>query len=577
MLVFTARARVKVRHATTLMITGVFIAVFILPILAGLLGTLLPAFNYLPALGEDAFSLKPVLGLWQHPSTLAATYLSLQVGWLSTFLSVVIALLLFAHFYQQPRWPWLTLSLSPILAVPHAALAVGLSFLIAPSGWLVRLVSPELTGFDYPPNWQTTQDPQGLSLVLLMVLKEVPFLLLMLISAAKQVPIQASLTLAQSMGYTRATAWLKLIFPQLLGQLRLPISAVLAWSLSAVDVSLILGPSTPPTLSVLVLSWFNDADITLRLQGAAGALWLLFINLGSIGLMLGLARFAYRGGLHWFCNGKRSTALARLNHFASAITWLFILAISLSFIVLVLWSMSAQWRFPDSLPSLWQLSHWQSSWDTFLPLIKHSIMLGAASCVIAIVLSLIILEIEAQHGTRLTFWQPLRWLPLFYVPLLIPDTSYLFGIQVSLIYLQWDGWFVALLWGHLMYVLPYTFLSIAPYYRRYNQAYWQQALLLCKSPWRSYFWVKLPMLLPAILASVAIGFSVSIMLYLPTLFIGAGRYPTLATELVALVAGADRRLIAVCALILQTLPMLVFLTALSLPKWLFRHRLGMLD
>ena len=36
---------------------------------------------------------------------------------------------------------------SPLLAVPHAAAAFGLAFLIAPSGMLARLVSPELTGW----------------------------------------------------------------------------------------------------------------------------------------------------------------------------------------------------------------------------------------------------------------------------------------------------------------------------------------------------------------------------------------------------------------------------------------------
>lgn len=555
--------------------TSVFVAVFMLPIFAGLIGTVLPAFNYLPALGAEQFSFSAFSQFWQHPTTMAATRVSLQVGWLSTFLSLAIALLLFAKFYLKPKWQWLSLSLSPILAIPHAAMAVGLGFLIAPSGWLLRLVSPELTGFDYPPNWQTTQDPHGLSLVLVMVLKEVPFLLLMLISAAKQVAIRPTLMLANSMGYTHAAAWLKLIFPQLIAQLKLPLCAVLAWSLSAVDVSLILGPSTPPTLSVLILSWFNDANITLRLQGAAGALWLLAINLGSIALMLGLAKASKKLCYRWFCNGKRTSLLQPLNRLAMPLAWLFVLAIGLSFIVLILWSFTAQWRFPDALPTRWQFSNWLSSWRQLLPLIEHSLLLAGVSSLIAVLLSLIMLETEAQQGSKTKHGQLLRWLPLFYLPLLIPDMSYLFGIQVSLIYLQWDGWLGALIWGHLMFVLPYTFLSLAPYYRRYNQAYWHQALLLSKSPWRSYFLVKLPMLLPAILASAALGFSVSMTLYLPTLFIGAGRYPTLATELVALVAGADRRLISVYALMLQLLPMMVFLFALSLPRWLFRQRLAM--
>lgn len=555
--------------------TSLFVALFIIPIFAGLIGTLLPAFNYLPVLGVEQFSTAPFSQLWQHPTTLSATYLSLQVGWLSTFISLGIALVLFAYFYLHPRWQWLSLGLSPILAIPHAALAVGLSFLIAPSGWLLRLISPELTGFDYPPNWQTTQDPNGLALVLLMVSKEVPFLLLMLISAAKQVAIRPTLTLAKSMGYTNEAAWIKLIFPQLISQLTLPLCAVLAWSLSAVDVSIILGPSTPPTLAVLVLSWFNDADITLRLQGAAGAIWLLAINLGSIATMLTLGRLINQGLSTWYCNGKRTSVIAPLFHLAQPLSWLFIILISMSFVVLVIWSFAAQWRFPHMLPSHWQLSNWLEHGQQFLPLIKHSVLLAGTTSLIALFLSLIMLEIEAQVPATSSRWQPLRWLPLFYLPLVLPDVSYLFGIQVSLIYLQWDGLFWALIWGHMMFVLPYTFLSLAPYYRRYNQAYWHQALLLSGSPWRSYFVVKFPMLLPAILASGALGFSVSITLYLPTLFLGAGRYPTLATELVALVSGADRRLIGVYALVLQTLPMLVFLLALALPKWLFRHRLAM--
>jgi hypothetical protein len=66
-----------------------------------------------------------------------------------------------------------------MLAVPHAAFAIGLAFLIAPSGWLLRLLSPWATGFEAPPPWPTTQDPWGLGLIAVLVAKEVPFLLWM--------------------------------------------------------------------------------------------------------------------------------------------------------------------------------------------------------------------------------------------------------------------------------------------------------------------------------------------------------------------------------------------------------------
>ncbi|MBL0252916.1 MAG: hypothetical protein IPQ12_10250 [Polaromonas sp.] len=52
----------------------------------------------------------------------------------------------FQHQLQR-----LSVALGPMLAMPHAALAIGLVFLLSPSGWLLRLFSPWLTGFDFPP------------------------------------------------------------------------------------------------------------------------------------------------------------------------------------------------------------------------------------------------------------------------------------------------------------------------------------------------------------------------------------------------------------------------------------------
>ena len=59
--------------------------------------------------------------------------------------------------------------------------------------------------------------------------------------------------------------------------------------------------------------------------------------------------------------------------------------------------------------------------------------------------------------------------------------------------------------------------------------------------------VRMPMLLRAILTAAAVGFAVSVGLYLPTLLIGAGRLTTITTEAVALASGGNRRVIGVYA------------------------------
>ena len=47
--------------------------------------------------------------------------------------------------------------------------------------------------------------------------------------------------------------------------------AVLAYALSVVDMAIVLGPTTPPTLAPLVFRWFQDPDLGMRFQAAAGA------------------------------------------------------------------------------------------------------------------------------------------------------------------------------------------------------------------------------------------------------------------------------------------------------------------
>ena len=83
------------------------------------------------------------------------------------------------------------------------------------------------------------------------------------------------------------------------------------------------------------------------------------------------------------------------------------------------------------------------------------------------------------------------------------------------------------------------------------------------------------MLLRPIMVATAVGFTVSMGQYLPTLFAGAGRLDTLTTEAVSLASGADRRAIGAYALLQMTLPFIAFGLAAAAPAWLFRNRRGL--
>ncbi len=192
--------------------------------------------------------------------------LSLASGLITPLVALVIVLLFLAGAQGQRFGRALRRAVSPLLAVPHAAMAFGLAFLIAPSGMIVRALSPWLTGFDEPPDLLIVNDPWGISMMAGLIIKEVPFLLLMSLAALPQVQASERLAVARTLGYRPVTAWLKAVAPALYPLIRLPVYAVIAYASSVVDVALILGPTNPPPLGVAILRWANDPDLE-RISG----------------------------------------------------------------------------------------------------------------------------------------------------------------------------------------------------------------------------------------------------------------------------------------------------------------------
>lgn len=544
---------------------------FLGPVGAGLLGTLLPAFGYLPALGGDRLSLAPWRDLFDAPGLDTALALTLISGFGATALSLGLTVLVFAAGHGTRTFARARRAMTPLLAVPHVALAVGLAFLIAPSGWLARLISPWLTGWAVPPDVGTVRDPYGLALTLGLALKETPFLVLMTFAALGQVRADEQLRMARSFGYGPVQAWLKVVFPVLYPQIRLPVCAVLAYSLSVVDMAIVLGPATPPPLAPMIFRWFNDPDLAMRFPAAAGATLQFVIVMGAIAAFRAGEAMVGRLARPWLVDGRRGSDGSVPRAFAwGNLALLFGLFLG-SAICLSLWSVARRWRFPDAVPARFSLETWMHGLDALADPVVVTLVVGLAAAFVALVLVAGCLENESQrqrpagHGA----------LMLIYLPLLVPQIGFLFGVQVLLVWARLDGTWIGLVWAHLLFVLPYVFLALADPYRSLDPRYARTALALGKSPWTVWLRVKLPLLLRPVLIAAAVGFAVSAAQFLPTLFAGGGRFATLTTEAVSLSAGGNRRAVGMFAFTLALLPLFGFALAVGLPAWRFRHSRAM--
>ncbi len=540
------------------------------PVAAGLWGAVLPALGHLPAAGFEGPSLAAIRRLADWPGLMAASRLSVTTGFLATGLSLAIVALVVGGWSGTRAFAWLQRLLSPLLSVPHAAAAFGLAFLIAPSGWLARLAAPVL-GWERPPDLLIVGDPWGLSMTAGMVAKEVPFLLLMALAALPQTRPRRSLTVARSLGYGRMTGWFKTVFPPLYAQIRLPVYVVLAYSMSVVDVAIILGPTTPPTLSVQIVRWMGDPDLAMRLLAAAGALWQLILVLAALALWRAGEWAVARAGRRWAEGGGRRCGDAALRTAGLGFGAVSAASVLVGLAILALWSVAGFWAWPDLWPQGLSLRSWERHLPGVLAAAGDTFVVAGIATAVALALTVGCLEAEHRAG------RPMRaraaW--LLYLPLLLPQTAFLPGLQTFLLSLGADIGRAPVVAAHLVFVLPYVFLSLADPWRAWDRRQATVAAALGAGPGRILWAVRLPMLLRPVLTAAAVGVAVSVGQYLPTLLIGGGRVATLTTEAVALASGGDRRAIGVHALAQTGAALMPFALALGLPAVIFRNRRGL--
>ncbi|PSW03741.1 ABC transporter permease [Photobacterium lipolyticum] len=528
------------------------IVICALPLLPGVIGIAVPAFSWLPALGLDFPNLSAFSSALQWPGLGQSILLTLFSGVGSTVLATTFCFLILQANWNSSRWQRIEHLIAPMLALPHVAFAIGFAFTFSPTGWLFRVA--ETAGIDTASLFALIQDPYGIGLMLALAIKETPFLLLMSVSVLHQIQFNQLQAVASGLGYSHSESWLKVILPQWLPKMRMPIYAVLAYGLSVVDIAMILGPSRPPTLAILVWQWFNEPDLTQIPRAAVGAIILLVLSFGVLTLARLIEWLLFDVKRQWQYSGPSSK---KNKIFLSGVHlhWPFTMVPVIVVPVLFIWSFAQRWRFPDLLPSRYSTRFWQQESESLIQLASNSILLALSSAFIALVLAIGCLEHRQKYQRGIPTW-------LIALPMVIPQLSILFGIQVSTFLFTGQHYWFWVIWSHVLFVFPYLYLALDGPWRTYDIRLDQSARSLGLSAWSAWWRVKRPLMMPAIWLALAVGMSVSLAQYLPTQILGAGRISTLTTEAVALASGQDRRVSAIYGLLQGLLPLVFFTLAL---------------
>jgi putative thiamine transport system permease protein len=517
-----------------------------------LAGWLAAGLVFIPVLPGLALMVPPLLrgetwlALWQDSQWPAALLATLTSTLISAGGALLLALIIICGLFPGARWQRYLRRLPLLLALPHVAFASGFYFLFSDSGWLTRLL-----GLSLPP------DNYGVALGIMLALKEAWFLLWFSAAQLQSERLSQQLTLARTLGYGELQSRLFVLVPQLLPRLGWALVAVVAYSLSVVDVALILGPGNPPTYAVLAWQWLTDSDISRQHMGLAASGVLLLI-LGGVVICGRVVWKRIKQRSTQFSGKRHPLSITLIGEGVSRALSAFALA---AVLMLAVWCFAEGWFYPALFPEYLTLSGWRQA--ELAPL-----WTGLAAGLISALLALPIVLLWLQGCPR-------RYDGWLFLPLFLPALPLAAGQYQLLLRLGLEGTWLALIWSHLLWVVPYTLLILKPAWQQIDPRLVLAARTFGWSPGKILYLTKVPLLARPLLAAMAVGFSVSIAQYLPTLYAGAGRFATVTTEAVALSSGGDPQQSAIQALLQTLLPMLMFIATAWLSRVVGSHRRGL--
>src|SRR5205085_835170 len=132
--------------------------------------------------------------------------------------------------------------------------------------------------------------------------------------------------------------------------------AVFAYGASVVDMALVIGPTQPPTLAVVIWRDLNAAEPAIAARGYAGAGLLALLIAACAALVWVAMRTSAGAGRRWLSAGPSRLGLPA---WPGRMLLVLLIAVYAAVVaVLVIMSTAAHWPYPSLLPAQWSWAAW---------------------------------------------------------------------------------------------------------------------------------------------------------------------------------------------------------------------------
>lgn len=227
-------------------------------------------------------------------------------------------------------------------------------------------------------------------------------------------------------------------------------------------------------------------------------------------------------------------------------------------LILIIWSFVSRWTWPRLMPEGFSL---RAVEELFGP---HSNVMSVLISSIGLSLAVAILAaiIGTMTARALVFYDFKGKEIISFgsvMPNIVPGTVFAMGIHVVFIRMGLADTVLGVILVHIIYALPYTINIMVDLTSSLGESMEIQAYVLGVSPWRAFYHVTLPLLMPGIMSSISMGYIISFSQYFLTLMIGGGRVKTFAVMMVPFIQGGDRTISSAYSLVFILSTLFVFL------------------
>lgn len=240
------------------------------------------------------------------------------------------------------------------------------------------------------------------------------------------------------------------------------------------------------------------------------------------------------------------------------IIFLFLILLILLPVFLVLaWTVTERWAWPDILPqvfSLRALREISRSGGTLATLFFSSILISFLAAAFSVATG----ALTARALTLYNF--PLKKVVYFMtvLPFMVPATVFAMGVQITFIKMGLNNTVTGVILAHLICSLPYAVHLMLDGTRAVGNRLEEQARVLGASEGQAFFQITLPLLAPVILSAFSMSYIVSFSQYFLTLLIGGGQVRTFTIVMVPYLQGGDRNIACAYSAVFLGVTLVVF-------------------